>query len=560
MVKFTSHSCSSCARLGKLFLLLGTILLLAPAAGVFASSPSNEEIDISGNWEITIHDPGGWLAEGMANGKYWQTAETWETKNGEPIMKPQDYEYSLDLIAAENAISGTYQWKLAGESGFTKSSDDIGNLFKNDSLSGELSGTIQGNQITLKMKTFAELSGTVTGTSMQGSGTLLHHRIVLNETDYTDIPDRPVTFSGTLAEAAGSDCQAIVTLPKDLKPGDDLSPTVVFKPLKGNEKITPLSQQWFFNGKEANSIVWDGQYVEIELQYTCPNHMPHSEILDFLAYKDPTATQLSPTETPETAAMIKPDDEQKNDSQVEGKNKPEEQTEGESSTTDLEAVGTVAVVAGGALTVISGAVGGGLVINNIVKSAKDAETVAKKVTAKPASKQTSPTAQRERLTPQEKSALREKIRQLEQENVKIMREQENLRVAQKTIFQCKEKLARTYKKNLLKKSIIVMVKTADTVSILINPAKTAVQTTKATLETAITYIEGAWDAAVKAPPKGASDGEILQNQRENLDRLNNEVEKLRQKRNLNKDERYRNEHEIEEIKRRIADAIEVPFK
>jgi len=105
-----------------------------------------------------------------------------------------------------------------------------------------------------------------------------------------------------------------------------------------------------------------------------------------------------------------------------------------------------------------------------------------------------------------------------------------------------------------------MVKTADTVSILINPAKTAVQTTKATLETAITYIEGAWDAAVKAPPKGASDGEILQNQRENLDRLNNEVEKLRQKRNLNKDERYRNEHEIEEIKRRIADAIEVPFK
>jgi uncharacterized membrane protein len=543
----------------KLLFLLGMIFWMIPAAGVFASSPANQEVDLSGKWEITIHDPGGWLAEGMANGKYWQTAETWETANGEPIMDPLDYEYSLDLIAAGNEVSGTYKWTQAEKTGIGLSENDSSAIFKNDMISGELSGTIQGNQITLKMKTFAELSGTFDGTTLQGSGTLLHYRIVINETDYTDIPDRPVTFSGTLTEAAGSDCQAIVSLPKDLKPGDDLSPAVVFKPLKGNERITPLSVNWFFNGKEANSIVWDGQYVEIELQYTCPNHMPHSEILDFLAYKEPTATPLAPTETPETAAK-KPDAEQKNEIQKDEEKSTKSKEEDSSSTNSLETVGTVAVVTGGVLTVISGAVGGGLVINGLAGSAKGAETVAKKVTAKPASRQTSPTAQRERLTPQEKSALREKIRQLEQENVKIMCEQENLRVAQKTIFQHKEKMARTYKKNLIKKSIKVMVKTADTVSIVINPAKTAVQTTKATLETAITYIEGAWDAAVKAPPKGASDGEILQNQRENLGRLNNEVEKLRQKRNLNKDERYRNEHEIEEIKRRIDDAIEVPYK
>jgi hypothetical protein len=308
MVKFTSHSCSSGARLGKLLLLLGLILLLAPAASAFASPAPEEATDPSGVWEITIHDPGGWLAEGMSNGKYWQTAETWETKNGKPIMGPEDYEYSLDLIVTENAISGTYQWKLAEESGFTVSENDAGSLIKNDMISGELSGNLQGNQITLKMKSFAELSGTFDGTSLQGSGTLLHYRIGINETDYTDIPDRPVTFSGTLAEAAGSDCQAIISLPKDLKPGDDLSPAVVFKPLKGNEKIIPLSQQWFFNGKEANSIVWDGKYVEIELQYTCPNHMPHSEILDFLAYKEVTATKLPPTETPEVAAAIKPEE------------------------------------------------------------------------------------------------------------------------------------------------------------------------------------------------------------------------------------------------------------
>jgi len=59
------------------------------------------------------------------------------------------------------------------------------------------------------------------------------------------------------------------------KPGDVISPGAAYVDDNGKE-VGIIQERWFLNGVNTNSIVWDGQQVQVELQYTCLDHKGHS--------------------------------------------------------------------------------------------------------------------------------------------------------------------------------------------------------------------------------------------------------------------------------------------
>lgn len=555
--------------------LILLVLLALPTMFAIASPPGNQEkVDPSGVWEITLHDPGGWLASGLSNGKYWQTAEVWETANNQPIMKPQDYVYRLDLTVEGTKISGKYQCKTYGGADCTlfTPSGDLSEIFTKTMASGEITGTLSGNSITLKLGQYAELSGTVSATAMEGSGTLLHYRIEVDSNNYTDIPDRPVTFTTSSHESL-IDCQVKISTPDNLTPGDDLWVSATFFDPDGKE-IVPRSHAYYINGKEITSVEWDGQPARIEVQYTCPNGKTKTEKLTIPAYAPPKLEQESKEK--EKADAGKPPAEQ-------GKPKGEEKSEPvqEKSKTenaeknpggiDLEQAANIAVVAGGMLTAVSGAVGAGLVIKTLAEAvkganlAKDAAAVAQApAEAAPVEVQSEPQpteASRpprskpgdERITSAEKAKLQQRLNDLEARQVELAQRQDILRQTQQQVYRSRERMRDFYQRNALRVILRLGYETHQYLEILYNPGRGAIQLISQLTQEAV-------DRALQAPPQGATDAQILETQRQNIRRLGDEIQNVKRLRHEANVEHEKNLREMEKIRNRLKNAVELPFE
>jgi hypothetical protein len=83
-----------------------------------------------------------------------------------------------------------------------------------------------------------------------------------------------------------SDCAPSVYGLDPLVPGDVISPGASYTDQDGND-VNIIGERWFFNGQDANSVVWDGNKVTVELQWTCLGHQAHSQTFEIPAYEAP---------------------------------------------------------------------------------------------------------------------------------------------------------------------------------------------------------------------------------------------------------------------------------
>jgi hypothetical protein len=72
------------------------------------------------------------------------------------------------------------------------------------------------------------------------------------------------------------------------KVGDVISPGASYFDANGKD-VGVIQDRWFFNGKDSNSIVWDGKQVQVELQWTCLDHSANSRTYIIPAYQDQPA-------------------------------------------------------------------------------------------------------------------------------------------------------------------------------------------------------------------------------------------------------------------------------
>ena len=102
--------------------------------------------------------------------------------------------------------------------------------------------------------------------------------------DYVMIVQNPEAFTATT-----QDCEAKINLPSELKPGDDIWMSASYTDLDGvpiaSEKI--ISEAWIINGKAGVMLTtWDGEAMNIELQYTCPDGNAHTTNYVLPAYQE----------------------------------------------------------------------------------------------------------------------------------------------------------------------------------------------------------------------------------------------------------------------------------
>lgn len=100
------------------------------------------------------------------------------------------------------------------------------------------------------------------------------------EAFYEETPTQTeITPSPTPAGA----CSPVIGNLDGLKPGDTLSPDVQYYDPDG-KNVGALSSVLYFNGQQANSIIWNGSETTIILQYTCPDHSAHQTQVVVPAY------------------------------------------------------------------------------------------------------------------------------------------------------------------------------------------------------------------------------------------------------------------------------------
>ena len=74
------------------------------------------------------------------------------------------------------------------------------------------------------------------------------------------------------------------------KPGDVISPGATYTYENGKE-VGIIQERWYFNGQETTSIVWDGQEVFVELQWTCLDNIGYYRTYEIPAFQTPPVAQ-----------------------------------------------------------------------------------------------------------------------------------------------------------------------------------------------------------------------------------------------------------------------------
>lgn len=82
-----------------------------------------------------------------------------------------------------------------------------------------------------------------------------------------DFDSAPAPTPGILAP-----CKAVIDLPAGLKPGEVLSPSYTITAADGRPPHGDVYPVLYINGRQANSVVWDGKEAKIELQVSCQGH------------------------------------------------------------------------------------------------------------------------------------------------------------------------------------------------------------------------------------------------------------------------------------------------
>lgn len=146
-------------------------------------------------------------------------------------------------------------------------------------FSGTIEQTLLPGSKTFTLSAAGSVTRTVTGTP--------YGFTPKPETNVTDRWGFPVEYQveGTIP---GKSCSPTVMGLDGLQPGDTLSPSAAYFDAAG-EEVDVIQERWFINGVETPSIVWDGQAVTLELQWTCPDRTAYSAAYSVAAYTGPTA-------------------------------------------------------------------------------------------------------------------------------------------------------------------------------------------------------------------------------------------------------------------------------
>ncbi len=192
------------------------------------------------------------------------------------------------------------------------------------------------------------------------------------------IVQNPEAFWGaeppTVTPTPGKGCSPVVGGLSGLKPGDTLSPSVQFVDADGLP-VAPLSAVWYINGIQMSSVTWNGDAVNLELQYTCPDHLAHNQGYSVPAYNWETAPVVPP-----------PADQSNNPPPAQPGNPPVAPPDNPVSIPGGFNPGllVIPVIAVGGFVAVAAVVGGALIINGIRKAAPAPPT------PRPAPAQTAP--------------------------------------------------------------------------------------------------------------------------------------------------------------------------
>lgn len=144
---------------------------------------------------------------------------------------------------------------------------------------GTIEQTLQAGTATFTLSAAGDWTQTVTGTP--------HGHTPEPGMNFTSRWGFSVEYrvEGTIP---GKSCSPTVMGLDGLQPGDTLSPSATYFDAAGAE-IDIIQERWLINGVETPSIVWDGQAVTLELQWTCPDHTAYTAAYSVAVYSGPTA-------------------------------------------------------------------------------------------------------------------------------------------------------------------------------------------------------------------------------------------------------------------------------
>lgn len=69
------------------------------------------------------------------------------------------------------------------------------------------------------------------------------------------------------------------------KPGDVISPSAIYYDVTAKQ-VGIIQERWYLNGENTSSIVWDGNPVQVELQWTCLDHTGFSQTYTIPTYQE----------------------------------------------------------------------------------------------------------------------------------------------------------------------------------------------------------------------------------------------------------------------------------
>ena len=349
---------------------------------------------------------------------------------------------------------------------------------------------------------------------------------------YEMIVQNPEAFPATT-----QDCETKISLPSELKPGDDIWMSASYTDLDGvpiaSEKI--ISEAWIINGKAGVMLTtWDGKAMNIELQYTCPDGNAHTTNYDLPAYQEGIVPAPAPDvdvspEEPEQAS-------------------PENNTTGNNKTTRSPLLPIVVIL--GILAIGGGVlVGTGVVIYGVGKATgiiggKPQKPAPPSVTKTPPQKPVAPKPIAKPI-PHISPAPPKPVKNIHTNSPKPLTEAEfsNLKhrkvEMEKTIEEYKlewretneklHRLQRMHKKNLIKRMLQLGLETHDIVGVK-NPVDLVTKILSAPVE----------DAIGKPSPEKETEvllamDKLINNMKGNLEALQGNVRYLRtQIRNINK--------------------------
>jgi len=265
-------------------------------------------------WAVPVHSGSAQLGIRLSNGSIASPIDALESElyselvidsffdsaggvyllSGEVVKDLSLAKFSGEYDPATQQFSGDYLINFSpvvsekGSEVYTLTGTFTGVLGAGGSVSLQLNGTIKYDKWNFetdeqgypKYKDYLELT-TTSGDSRQATFT------VIGEAPGMGKPETGAEEEGlSPTEPTGLACQPQTHGLDPAKPGDVISPGAVYVDAAGKE-VGIIQERWFLNGTNTTSITWDGQPVQVELQYTCLDHSGGSITYTIPAYQAP---------------------------------------------------------------------------------------------------------------------------------------------------------------------------------------------------------------------------------------------------------------------------------